>query len=128
MFTFSDWSLKTLKVGVNEETLPQKYFELMLLTMLYGCVNGKEAKHFCFRDTNSASSRYLAWVPKQGSIRETFKVRASQVIPRLPSQHMLKTQNLCLGSKNAFEIFQKHFLHPGRIFASTTMFPFLRRP
>ena len=46
-----------------------------------------------------------------------------------PTQHMLKTQNLRLESKkNAFQIFQKHFLHPGRIFASATMFPCLRRP
>ena len=63
----------------------QKHFELMLLTMLYGCANGKEAKHFCFRDTNSASSRYVAWVLKQGNIWETLKVSVSQVIPRLLS-------------------------------------------
>ena len=31
-------------------------------------------------------------------------------------------------AKNAFEIFQKHFLRSGRIFASATMFPCLRRP
>ena len=44
-------------------------------------------------------------------------------------------RNLCsrhktcvLKAKNAFEIFQKHFLRPGRIFASLTMFPCLRRP
>ena len=63
----------------------QKHFELMLLTMLYGCANGKEAKHFCFRDTDSASSRYVAWVLKQGNIWETLKVSVSQVIPRLLS-------------------------------------------
>ena len=62
--------------------------ELMLLTMLYGCANGKEAKHFCFRDANFASSRYVAWVRKRGNIRETFSqyfFSVSQVIPRLLS-------------------------------------------
>ena len=98
--------------------------------MLYGCANGKEAKHFCFRDTNSASLRYVAWVRKQGNIRETFKVSVSQVIPRLLSHatYVEDTKSASWKQKNFFEIFQKHFLYPGRIFASTTMFPFLRWP
>ena len=44
--------------------------------------NGKEAKDFCFRDANSASSRYVAWVRKRGNIRETFKVSVSSVFPK----------------------------------------------
>ena len=55
---------------------------LMLLTMLYGCANGKEAKHFYLRDANSASSRYVAWVCKRGNIRETYKVSVSSVFPK----------------------------------------------
>ena len=71
-----------VKVGANEETLLQKHFELMLLTMLYGCANGKAASLFCFRDANSVSSRYVAWVRKRGNIRETFKVSVSSVFPK----------------------------------------------
>ena len=86
----------------------------MLLTTLYGWANGKEAKHFCFRDTNSASSRYVAWVRKRGNIRETFKVSVSSVFPKWflvcsPTQHMLKTQNLRHGSKKCFWNFPKTF-------------------
>ena len=55
----------------------------MLLTMLYGCAKEKEAKHFCFRDANSASSRYVAWVRKRGNIRSQRVFSVSQVIPRL---------------------------------------------
>ena len=69
---FFDWSLITLKVSVNEETLLQKHFELMLLTMFYGCANGKEAKYFCFRDTNSASSRYVAWLKSVKSVQSAL--------------------------------------------------------
>ena len=59
-----DYKPDYFKVGANEETLLQKHFELMLLSMLYGCAYGKEPKHFCFRDANSASSRYVAWIRK----------------------------------------------------------------
>ena len=103
-----------LKVGANEETLLQKHFELMLLTMLYGCANGKQAKMFCFRDANSASSRYVALVRKRGNIRETFKVNISSVFPKWflvcsRTQHILKTQSLRLGSKKCFWNFPKTF-------------------
>ena len=36
----------SVKVGANEETLLQKHFDSMLLAMLHGCGNGKEAKQF----------------------------------------------------------------------------------
>ena len=68
-----------LKVGANEETLLQKDFESMLLTMLYEKANGKETKQ---RDANSASAKYVAWVGKRGNIRETFKVSVSSVFPK----------------------------------------------
>ena len=48
----------------------------MLLTILYGCANGKEAKHF-------ASSRYVAWVRKRGNIESQCFFSVSQMIPRL---------------------------------------------
>ena len=87
------------KVDANEEALLQKHFKSMLLTMLYGWGNGTETKHFCFRDANSASSRYVSWVRKRRNIRETFKVSVSSVFPKwflvcFLTQHMLKTQNL----------------------------------
>ena len=51
-----------LKVSANKETLLQKHFESMFLTMLYGWANRKETKHCCLQDANSASSRYIPWV------------------------------------------------------------------
>ena len=63
------------------------------------------------------------WVCKRGNIRETFKVSVSSVFPKwffvcYPKQHMLKTQNLRLGSKKCFWNFPKTF------FASWTHFCF----
>ena len=94
----------------------QKHFESMLLTMLYGCSNGKEANHFCFRDANSTSSRFVACLRKRGNIQSQCFFGVSQVIPRLlpHATYVEDTKYVSWKQKNAFEIFQKHF------FASST--------
>ena len=62
-------------------------------------------------------------------IRKHFKSVFLQCFSFAPPCNLCWWHKICvLEAKNAFEIFQKHFLRPGRNFASSTMFPHLRWP
>ena len=114
-----------VKAGENQETFLRKHFDNV------AWVSKREGSRSW--EANSASSTYVAWVRKRGNNRETFEVSISSVFPKwffvcANKQYMLKTHNLCLESRKCFWNFPKHFLRPGRNFASATMFPRLRWP
>ena len=122
--------LDELKADANQETLLKKHFEAMLLTMLHGWANKKEAE---IRTQILRLQNILLGYANE----ETIGKHSKSVFLRCflndssfaPTSNICLKHNICvLKAENAFEIFQKHFLHPGRNFASGTMFPRLRRP
>ena len=60
---------------------------------------------FCFEDADFVSSTYITWGSKRGITWETLKKYCLWMCPAcflvcVPKQHILKKQNLRLGSKN----------------------------
>ena len=80
-----------IKAGANQETLPQKHFESMLLTVLHGWAYGKEVKH-CFASETQIPrlQDMLLRYSNEKTFRKHLKsvflqcfFSVSQVIPRL---------------------------------------------
>ena len=95
---------------VNSLTLLQKHFESVLLRMLHGRANWKEAKierKFCVFKICCLCTQTRK---QPESIQSQCFLSASQMLPcLLPHMTMLKTQNLRLENKNCFEISNKFF-------------------
>ena len=102
----------TLKAGANQETLLQKHFESMLVTMLHGWANGKEAK---IRTQILRLQNMLLGYANKETIGKHQKSVFLQCFPNdssfaLTSSICRKQKNCVLKVENLFEIFQKHFL------------------
>ena len=92
---------------------------------------------FCFQDADFVSSTYVVLWSKRGITWETLKEHWLSMFPEyflvcVPKQHILKTRNLCLGSKNVLLL--SCLLTYTTLWATLTqndsaaMLPRLRRP